>query len=220
MAYYEIAFSNTGDPSLSRIGGLPLLTDKDAWPRYPETGKPLLHLATFRDDFFSDFSKEISFPDDHCLSVFILFDDSTSLARVKACRALAVHGESDIAKLQKGASRVLLYEVGSSPCEAPANAPEPIPMMKMELRYHPEEDANPYMSDRGSLGSKLGGRPGWGQDPIDIPGYRYVLQMAESPIRNISPKKHSAIFQGGIGFLFLREEINSEDPGLFFIQFT
>lgn len=215
MLYREIRFTDTDDPFATRVGGLPLLEDPGDWPVNPDTGVPLLLLASIRRGFWDDLYPQFKIPDDCCLSVFVCFDERTR----KCIRNLSVQSQSKIANLKSGASKVLLHKCAKAVCAQPMGASVPITMKHMTLDPQAEEEIDQTMPDRGTIISKIGGMPGWAQDPIAIPGYTYVLQLHDQSIEEISPK-HRGIFESDLGFLFLKDSFEPGEAGCFFIQFT
>ncbi|MFP5261310.1 MAG: DUF1963 domain-containing protein [Blastocatellia bacterium] len=215
MLYRRIRFTDTDDPFATRVGGLPLLEDPGDWPVNPDTGVPLLLLASIRRSFLDDIYSQFNIPHDCCLSIFVCFDERT----MKCISKLSVQSQSEIANLKSGAAKVLLHKCAEAVCSQPAGAIVPITMKQMTLDPQAQEEKDPRMPDRGKIISKVGGIPGWAQDPIAIPGYTYVLQLHDQSIEEISPK-HGGIFESDLGFLFLKDSFEPGEAGCFFIQFT
>jgi len=215
MRYQKIVMSPTDDIFVSRIGGLPLLETSDSWPLDPNTGRPLLLLATIQTGFLSDLFPQFAFADEHCISIFVCFDSSSRIC----VRRLAIQEQSQIEKIGNEASKVILHKRSRTPCDPPNNAPKPLAMLRMKLNSPADEESDPSMPDRGTIFSKVGGIPGWAQDPIDLPGYTYVLQISEHDIWRINPG-HAGLLANDTGFLFLRSLHEFGESGAFFIQFS
>jgi hypothetical protein len=75
-------------------------------------------------------------------------------------------------------------------------------------------------SDRSELNacSKIGGRAGFIQDPIDVPECQFALQISGAMLAMAGAQ--SDPFRGGLGYLFLRKRIRptAAAAGFFFTQ--
>jgi hypothetical protein len=188
------------------------------WPVHPATGIPLTLLISIGGDFLRPFNEAWMVQPDWRLSVFALIDDSSARAQIKASRLLAVHHEGELDNLNQGASSVLFHPEAEGERYPPEGAPSPLPAVGMTSRQVLSDDAHPRMPDRGKLVSKIGGVPAWAQDPIQIDGYRYAMQLDG---HSLSRKLNRAtLSRDGVAFLFLPEQPRQGDTGRFFIQFT
>jgi hypothetical protein len=215
MYYQEIFFNETDDPFLTRLGGAPLLPSTDAWPHNPQSGSPLILLASLRNSFLAGLFPQFVIPDDYCLSVFVCLDHRN----MDCINSLSVQSQAEVHKKNNGSSRVLLHKCATQPCNPPANVPDLIPMRQMTLGNPAGEEEDPAMPDRGLIIPKIGGIPGWAQDPIVIPDHTYVMQLDDYSIGKLS-SAHKGIFEHDLGFLFLKSSFEPGEAGAFFIQYT
>lgn len=216
MRYQKITFTNKTKHNSSKLGGLPWIDTHADWPRDPETGSDLLLLLTLENSLLTNLFPEMSIPDSHCVSVFVGFDPLS-----RACaRRLTIHEQADRPKLKTSPSKVISHKKSTRPCAA-ASGVSPLTEMAISISSVKTEEVDSDMPDRGTVFSKVGGIPGWAQDPIRIPKQTYVLQLSESDFWPYS-RAHAGILGGGTGFLFLK---NTQKRGLgeigsFFIQFS
>lgn len=213
MQYQKINFNDTVGLKHSKFGGLPWLDNQNIWPS--ESGLPFLFLLSIESDFIVNLYPDIVFPDDCCISVFVCFNASSR----KCVRQLAIHEESETSKVGTLFSKVILHKRSLIPCIPPLSAPTILTELGLELGPVEFEEVDKDMPDRGTIFSKLGGIPGWAQDPISIPGYKYVLQISELDFWQKSPI-HAGLLGGDIGFLFLKQPDSLGEVGVFFIQFS
>jgi hypothetical protein len=113
----------------------------------------------------------------------------------------------------------MLHPAADKPCKPPKGAPPAIAMKAMSLKADPEGDKSSRMKDRGDNLSKVGGIPGWIQDPIKVPSRTYVMQFEDYEIGKLS-KDHGGLFGDGNGYVFLKKGLPAKDPGVFFVQFS
>jgi len=192
-----------------------MLSDPKDWPLYPPTGKPLLLVASIVGDFLTPEFPTLLVPTGFCLSVFCVFDPNDFDTTV----SLMVHDDQDFPNLASGGRMVLLHKASAQPCAAPADAPPTIPMKKMSLQLIPDGDHNFKQPDTGDIHCKVGGKGGWGQEPVQLDGMHYVLQLTETALGG-GKHAHNGLFEGGVAFLFLKDPMSLGETGTFFIQFT
>jgi hypothetical protein len=214
MAYHRINFSLTQDTGITRLGGLPMIADPAEWPKFPMTGQPLLPLLSITGDFLVPVFPEYSIPAGHTLTLFTVCDPGNYDTII----ALQMQDSEDLRHLNSGASLVLLHKTAAAPCPAPAGCPALIPMKKLELEAVPDGDddiAKGCLS--GDMASKVGGIAGWAQDPVDLEGMKYVLQLSEG-LFGKGRHAHGRIFGGDCGFLLLNEKLAPGKAGIWIIQ--
>lgn len=214
MAYEKMIFKVTDDIMEARLGGLPILDDRVAWPTDPETGEQLLLLASLPASFWLKTNIGALLPAQCCLSIFMKHPQGDR----KAVRRMTVHEDSQLPNISSAPVKVLIHRTADS--IRPDGVVGAIyPMLTIGLEAHSEVDRDPEMTDRGTTFSKVGGVPGWGQDEIHVPDHIFALQLEEFEIGRACAGWFE-VFGGGVGFLFVQCKEGIIESGVFFVQFT
>lgn len=220
MSINKIIFSER-DLGIGQIGGGARLDDIALWPKDPQTDQLMLPVLTMTSNFLNT----PFIPTGMALTVFVSVEREGGVYKRSSIRRLTVHQQSEMEKLAQGHSKVLLHTL--APLELmPPTLEDPIPRSYIDLQPITAEQMTEELDDpdSGAGLSKVLGRPGWLQDPLnESPRYYFLTQILDADIAKISPR-HEGLFAGGIGYVFAdnraKKMKEGDEAGYFFIQFT
>ena len=185
-----------------RIGGACALPENIPWPK-DKANSPCILLFSADSTWVTTHSKH-PLPEGLLLSIFVPFDPGSSdhavaMARAPNSARALVH------------SKAVTYRQES---QFSLDPPRKVIIDEDDV-ITPEDEFDTDVEP------KIGGVPTWLQRRIDIPGRRFVMQLMAHQIRAHWPK-HSSLFMGGVGYLFLDIEWDQTYPeaGEFRLQYT
>ena len=211
-----ISFSDFTKPS--RVGGSPALPESLDWPLDVETSLPLSYLFSIDHRLVEDSASGLSIEEHKRISVFTLISEDLAASR-KICRRFRVSDDASFAPAMLP-SRVILHDDGPLRHAMPAGTAR-LGIAGMVVSEAADDNVAAQAPDRSQwVTSKVGGLPSWGQDPVAVPGCRFVLQLNYRAIEMAGPAKFGHALFGGIGYLYISETAIDGDAGVFFIQNT
>jgi len=183
-----------------RIGGSAFIGGVAAWP-VRKDGRPLVLIASIPNSFISN-ATGLRLAPELYTSVFSYYSEVDFFLD-----EITYHGTQDeLESLRRGNTKVIQHPLGSSRTHSVS-----IPPRWLELGESPLEN-----SDCGSL---IGDPPCLLQNEVlDVRGISFALQLRSSDV----PEKFNGIFGplDALGYLYLQEDSESLDNGLFFVQTT
>lgn len=184
------------------MGGGALLPPDIPWPK-DDSGCPMLHFIVLPPETVAS-ACGVLIPHDHVVSLFVPYSkDSVQYA-------------IDLARKSQVARAVVHRRAGSARQECACAL---LPAHALQVKVVDDIDDEDEYSDE--IDSKLGGTPVWLQDRIDVPDYRFVLQLVGTLIGRFWPS-HNGIFLGGICYFFVRADgdVSRQDFGKLRIQYS
>lgn len=192
--------SLTGNLLEPRIGGSAFIGGLAAWP-VSKDGRPLVLIASIPNSFISN-ATGLRLAPELYTSVFSYYSEVDYFLD-----EITYHGTQDeLESLRRGNTKVIQHPLGSSITQSVS-----IPPRWLELGESPLEN-----SDCGSL---IGGPPCLLQNEVlDVRGMSFAPQLRSSDF----PERFKGIFGplDALGYLYLQEDNESLDNGLFFVQTT
>ena len=163
----------------SWLGGVPRMPPKTAWPIDAASGRAMTHMLSLGHETLKATVGAIAWPQDACVSVFVAVPEKPSDASVHA-RLQGVGLEDDTLPCDPSASAVLMHRGGAAIAMPPVVKGSSTPNLLIPclgLRFESTQDEVVVNGCSNITDTKLGGAPGWVQDPVVVPGKTFLMQL-------------------------------------------